>query len=51
MRQTMLNRTDKQVFLRGDNGIQYGELMAIIDSLKEAGVEQVGLVTKLPGEK
>ena len=51
MRQTMLNRSDKQVFLRGDNGIQYGELMSIIDSLKEAGVEQVGLVTKLPGEK
>ena len=51
MRQTMLNRTDKQVFLRGDDLLQYGELMSIIDSLKEAGVEQVGLVTKLPGEK
>ena len=51
MRQTMLNRADKQVFLRGDDLLQYGELMSIIDSLKEAGVEQVGLVTKLPGEK
>ena len=51
LRQAMLNRRDKQVFLRGDGGIQYQELMTIIDALKNAGVQQVGLVTSLPGEQ
>src|SRR6266478_5572529 len=41
LRQAMLSRSDKQVFLRGDDGIQYGELMAIIDALKAAGVQAV----------
>ncbi|MBM3776874.1 MAG: biopolymer transporter ExbD [Acidimicrobiia bacterium] len=51
MRQTLLNRTDRQVFLRGDGGIRYDEFMTILDTLKEGGVENVGLVTALPGER
>ena|SRR5687767_1286783 len=51
IRQTMEGRTDKQVYLRGDAGVLYQELMEVFDSLKAAGVESVGLVTKLPGER
>ena len=51
MRQTMINRTDKQVFLRGDGGIELQELLDIMDRLKAAGVEKVGIVSKLPGEQ
>jgi biopolymer transport protein TolR len=51
VRQAMLSRADKQVFLRGDAGVTYGDLMTIMDMLKNAGVENVGLVTKLPGER
>jgi len=51
MRQLMLNKTDKQVFLRGDGGVQLQELLDVMDRLKAAGVEKVGIVSKLPGEQ
>ena len=51
IRQAMENRADRQVFLRGDGGIQLQELMDVMDKLKEAGVERVGIVAKLPGER
>ena len=51
IRQKMENRTEKQVYLRGDAGVQYQELIDVFDRLKAAGVEQVGLVAKLPGER
>ena len=51
IRQRMENRSEKQVYLRGDAGVQYQELIDVFDRLKAAGVEQVGLVAKLPGER
>jgi biopolymer transport protein TolR len=51
IRQTFEGRTDKQVFLRGDGGVQYQDLMTVFDALKTAGIDQVGLVTRLPGER
>ncbi len=51
VRQLMLNKTDKQVFLRGDGKVELQELMDIMDRLKAAGVEKVGIVSKLPGEQ
>jgi biopolymer transport protein TolR len=51
MRQMMVNRSDRQVFLRGDGGVQLQELLDIMDRLKMAGVEKVGIVSKLPGEQ
>ena len=50
IRQKMENRSDKQVYLRGDGGVQLQELMDVFDRLKGAGVESVGIVTKMPGE-
>ena len=44
IRQTMLNREEKEVFLRGDGGVQLQELMEVFDSLKNGGVERVGIV-------
>ena len=46
MRQTMLTRGDKQVFLRGDGAVQLQELMEVFGRLKEAGIEKVGIVTQ-----
>ena len=51
VRQLMLNKGDKQVFLRGDGGVQLQELLDVMDRLKAAGVEKVGIVSKLPGEQ
>jgi biopolymer transport protein ExbD len=45
MRQLMVNRVDKQVFLRGDGAVQLQELMDVFGRLGEAGIEQVGIVT------
>jgi biopolymer transport protein ExbD len=50
IRQKMEALTDKQVYLRGDGSVLYQDLMDVFDRLKDAGVEKVGLVAKLPGE-
>ena len=46
MRQAMLTRTDKQVFLRGDGAVRPQELMDVFGRLKEAGIEKVGIVAQ-----
>jgi biopolymer transport protein ExbD len=51
IRQKMEGRTDKNVYLRGDAGLLYQDLMEVFDRLNKAGITQVGLVSKLPGEK
>jgi biopolymer transport protein TolR len=49
IRQTMLTRTDKTVYLRGDGAITYQELMEVIDGLKDGGIQNIGMITELPG--
>jgi biopolymer transport protein TolR len=51
IRQKMESASDKQVYLRGDGQIQYQDLMEVFDRLKGAGVEKVGLLSKMPGER
>jgi biopolymer transport protein ExbD len=51
VRQLMLTRTDKQVYIRGDGGVNLQELMEVLDRLKEAGVQNAGIISKLPGEQ
>jgi len=51
VRQKMESAAQKDVYLRGDGGVELRELTEITDKLKDAGVEHVGLVTKLPGER
>jgi len=50
VRQILLNRTDRLVYLRGDGDVNLQELMEVFDRLKEAGVQNVGIISKLPGE-
>jgi biopolymer transport protein TolR len=51
VRQLMANRSDRQVFLRGDGGITLQELLDVMDRLKSAGVDKVAVINKLPGEQ
>jgi len=51
VRQKIEHATDKKVYLRGDGGVQYQDLMEVFDRLKAAGVSDVGLVAKLPGDR
>jgi len=44
IRQKMEGKGDKQVYLRGDAGIRYQELMSVMDRLKDAGIVNIGLM-------
>lgn len=48
MRQMMLTRTDKQVFLRIDGRLNVQHQMDVFDELKAGGVRDVGIVTEPP---
>jgi biopolymer transport protein TolR len=46
MRQTMLGRDDKSVFIRPDASSSMQDFMTVTDRLKEAGIEKVGIMTQ-----
>ncbi len=48
IQQVMDGQSDRQVFVRGDGGITYQELINVMDELKAGGVQEVGLITELP---
>ncbi len=44
-------RPDRQVFLRADQNVRYGEVAHVIATIKGAGVERLGMVTEPPTEQ
>ncbi|HEX7086252.1 MAG TPA: biopolymer transporter ExbD [Vicinamibacterales bacterium] len=48
VRQALLNKESKEVFLRGDGGVTLQELLEIMDQLKAGGIERVGIVANPP---
>ena len=51
VRQKMETAAKKDVFLRGDRAVNLGEVMEVTDMLNAAGVEHVGMVTMMPGDR
>jgi biopolymer transport protein ExbD len=51
VRQLMEGRDQKEVFLRGDASVQYQDLMDVIDMLKAAGVQNIGMVARMPATR
>jgi biopolymer transport protein ExbD len=51
IRQLMLNRTDKQVFLRTDASLSVQTMIDVLDRLKAGGVVDADIVTDLPTSK
>ena len=51
VRQLMLTRTDRTVYLRGDEQVNLQELMEVFDRLKEAEIQDVAIISRLPGER
>ena len=51
IRQVLLSQADKEVYLRGDGSIMLQELMDVMDELKEAGVQRVGIVADVPRDR
>jgi biopolymer transport protein TolR len=46
LRDIFETRKEKTMFIVGDPGLRYGEVIAVIDAAKGAGVEKVGIVTE-----
>ena len=40
------NRQDKTVFLKSDARAKYGDVVAVVDEIRTAGVDQLGLLTE-----
>ena len=45
LREVFETRKEKTMFIVGDPSLRYGEIIAVIDAAKGAGVEKVGIVT------
>jgi biopolymer transport protein TolR len=50
VRQQMETATEKKVYLRGDRTVQLEELMSVFDRLKQAGVVDIGVLARAPGD-
>jgi biopolymer transport protein TolR len=46
LREVFETRKEKTMFIVGDPSLRYGEVVAVIDAAKGAGVEKVGIVTE-----
>ncbi|MEO6119295.1 MAG: biopolymer transporter ExbD [Terriglobales bacterium] len=40
------NRTNRQIFIKADQGVKYGVVVEVVDAVRTAGVDQVGLLTE-----
>jgi biopolymer transport protein TolR len=43
-----VERPNRQVFLRADDAVPYGEVVRTMAAIKAAGIEDVGMVTEMP---
>lgn len=47
----LLEQPQRQVFVRADAQVPYGDVMKMIAALKDGGIERVGLVTEPPADE
>ena len=46
MKDKLANRVDKRVFVRADARARYGAVVDVVDNVRAAGVDQLGLLTE-----
>jgi len=51
VRQALLEREDKSLFLRGDGAVAFKDIVFVFDRLKSAGIDKVGVITVPVGAK
>jgi biopolymer transport protein TolR len=51
LRAIALARPDRQVYVRGDQAVPYGQVMRVMAAVRDAGLAKVGLVTEPPAER
>ena len=44
-------RPDRQLYVRADQSVPYGEVMQVMSAVRDAGLTHVGLVTEPPRER
>ena len=42
----LANTSDKRIFIKADAGARYGDVVAVVDDVRSAGVDQLGLLTE-----
>ncbi len=48
--QALKGKPDREVFLEADQKVPYGRVVQVMAAVKKAGVESLGMVTRLPEE-
>jgi biopolymer transport protein TolR len=51
LRGIISERPDRKVFLRADTDVRYGQVMKVLSSIRQAGVQKLGMVTEPPPER
>lgn len=51
LRGMKLRNPDVGIYLRADRTVPYGSVVQVMDSVKRAGIEKLGMVTDAPGEE
>jgi len=46
VRDRLSNKTDKRVYVKADARAKYGSVVAVVDNVRSAGVDQLGLLTE-----
>ena len=42
----LANRADKKIYIKADQAAKYGRVVEVVDAVRTAGVDQVGLLTE-----
>ena len=50
LQQALKGKPDREVFLEADQRVPYGRVVQVMAAVKRAGVEKLGMVTRLPEE-
>ena len=45
MKDRLANRSDKRVYIRADARAKFGRVVEVVDNIRAAGVDQLGLLT------
>jgi biopolymer transport protein ExbD len=51
LEEAFLTASEKKLYLKADQEIEYGKIVDIIDIVKEAGIEVVGIITEVKTER
>ncbi len=42
----LANKADKRIFVKADGGAKYGDVVSVVDDVRSAGVDELGLLTE-----